>query len=108
MERWHRHPKWSVVILALVLSAGCAKEPVAYLRSAGSVAAPTPAAGAPTPAAGAPAPEPVAPAPPIELGSGSETTLPIGGGPPAGSGTALVGAQRPAPSEFSATEALKD
>src|SRR5262245_21011455 len=105
---WQRHWKGPVVILALVLSAACAKEPVAYQRSAASVAPPKPAAGAPTPAPGALAPEPVAPAPPIELGSGSETTLPLGGGPAAGSGAPLVGAQRPAPDEFRATQALKD
>lgn len=101
--RWPSAP--IVAVLALALWAGCAKTPVAYERSATGASAPAPR---PVPTPGAP-------------GTGlSRESGPPGGaltpGAPGGAARSegatadrpLVGAQRPAPAEFSAMAALKD
>ena len=99
-RRWRSHPALIVMIIALALWAGCAKRPVDYQRTAAEVSAPAPTAAGPAPGR-------TSPAAPQEPGSAGEVTSPSAAAPPPPAAP-LVGAQRPSPSEFSATDALKD
>src|SRR5262245_5253188 len=95
MTRLRSHPELLLVIIALALWAGCAKRPVGLQRTTGVPSSPPPVAAAPK----TPAPEP---APVTPLDSGRTTDVPVPTTPPPS------GAQRPAPGDFRATDALKD
>lgn len=101
MAWWRSHQELVVTIIVLVLWAGCAKQPVDYQRTAAGGSAPAPPAALPVPPPGSPGAGGVQ-----EPGSTADATPPSA---EASTPTApLVGAQRPSPSEFSATDALKD
>jgi peptidoglycan-associated lipoprotein len=96
MSRWQWHVSFITMFAAPALWAGCAKKAVDYQTTGAGVSTRPPVAVAPAP----PEPAEAGPTSPQGAGTGAEAA-PTPAAP-------LVGAQRPSPAEYSASDALKD
>ncbi len=97
MVRLRSHPEVIVIIAVLALAAACAKRPVGFQNKVAG-------ASVPAPTVAAPPPEP--PVTPQEPSGGP--TSPSGGVPVPVTPPSAGAGQRPSPSDFSASDALKD